>query len=104
MIIKKEVKKEVLTFYFETFESKVIDDLISFINLFPKVDKPKYTNGTNILITHLKIEMVDNTPTSISAGISNFGGVDYIHFQPKTYYYFKDDQVKSTQNPDLIEI
>lgn len=104
MIIKKEIKKEVLTFYFEVFESKVIDDLISFLNSYPKVEKPRFINGTNLLVTHLKIEMCNNTPTNISIGFSNSGGVEYLTFRPKTYYYFKDDRIKSVQNPELIEI
>jgi len=104
MIHTKEIHKEIVFFRYEEINSKIIDETIEFISKVPKSKNSKYVDGSNILISDIKIEILNNKPYSISIGINISGSVYYVTLSPKKYYYIRGGEINSVDNPDDVNI
>ena len=102
MIQKKEINKEIVFFYYEQVTSKIIDEVIEFIQNVPKSKNSIFSDGTNILIDNIRFDINNKKPTSISIGVNLSGSVSDVKLKPKKYYYFKGGELTSVENPDDV--
>lgn len=102
MIQKKEINKEIVFFHYEKIDSKIIDEVIEFIQNVPKSKNSRFTDGTNILIDNIKFKINNKKPTSISIGVNLSGNIMDVKLEPKNYYYFKDGEITFVENPDDV--
>jgi len=102
MIEKKEISKEITFFYYENITSTIIDELLEFVRSNPTFADGQYTDGTNILISHIKITISDNEPYSFLIGINTSGGIKEVKIYPKKYYFFKNETIQFVENPDDV--
>jgi len=101
-ITRKEIKKEIVFFYYKEINSKTVDELITFCSKNPKVVNSRYTNGTEILLDSIKIELANNKPSCIYIKINLGGSVKDFVLESDAYYFFNGGQISSAKNIDDI--
>ena len=98
MLQKIEQKKIITVFSYNEIDSNTIDDLIQFIKAIPKSETPRYTNGTDVLLDSLNINLIDNKPATISVLINYGGKVKSALLRPGLFYFFdKTELIESKQ-------
>lgn len=89
MLNTKKIITEIITFSYEKVDFSAVEDLLEFLESNPKTKKSIFSDGTNVLISYVKINISNNKPYNISVGVNVGGVVRNIKFKPNTEYYFK---------------
>ena len=100
-MIKKTIIKEITFFYYNgEIKSNTIDELIEFLNRSPKSKNGIFSDGSSIMISNIKIDMLNNKPHSLSIGLNLGGSVMDIKIKPDKYYFFQGGEIKSVDDPE----
>lgn len=89
--IKRKIEKDITFFTFKEITSKTLDDLIEFCSEYSKV-----------LLSNIKIDLINNKPNSIELGINIGGSVMDNELKPNLLYFFKGNELKSVENVDDV--
>ena len=82
--ISKKIEKEITFFNFEDITSKTIDELIEFCEL-----------QKNVIISYVRIDLINNRPNSIDLGINIAGNVIRKELNSGVYYFFRDNELNN---------
>lgn len=104
MIKTKQISKEVVLFQYTEISSTIIDELLEFINSIPKVENSRYNDGTNILLSNIKLNIANNKYCSVTIGINYSGIVKDIELLPDTFYYFDKNELKSINDLKFLDV
>ena len=102
-IVSKKISSEIHYFKCDEINDTTIFEFLEFCKRVPKSDTSTYMDGTDILLSHVELQLSGGSVYGISLYV-NMGGVEAEYrIEPGMYYFFNGSTFDSVKTLDDIK-